>query len=110
LLLWDRLKQHDPDFIRLDTVCGLAYILIGAIGAVALAAVEPPLIQEYIQALGPRRQIPEVVAQSFNRAIDQDLRVLFKLNLTAQIYAELPVRAGPVNRVRTVRLYFCQFI
>ena len=44
------LKPKSPVWVRLYTICGLGYILIGATGAVALAVVQPPLINAYAQA------------------------------------------------------------
>ena len=73
LLLWNWLKPRGPNLVTLYTVCGMAYILIGAMGAVVLSAVEPPLINEYAQASGPRREILEVVFNSFYNAVDRGL-------------------------------------
>ncbi len=71
--LWDWLKSRGRHLIRFYTVCGLAYILIGAIGAIVLSAVEPPLIIEYAQASASRREILQVVFNSFYRAVDRGL-------------------------------------
>jgi hypothetical protein len=47
LLLWHWLKPRDPARVNLYTLCLLAYILIGAMGAAILAAVVPPLVVSY---------------------------------------------------------------
>ena len=73
LLLYRWLKPRAPEHIGLYTLCGLAYILIGAIGAIILAAVEPPLIVEYAQAAGPRRETIEVVFKAVYNAVDRGL-------------------------------------
>jgi hypothetical protein len=43
LYLWAWLKPENPSLANLYTLCGLAYMLVGAIGAFALAAALPPL-------------------------------------------------------------------
>jgi len=73
LFLWNWLRAKGSSFVMLYTICGLAYILIGAMGAVVLAAVEPALIREYTQASGPRREILQVVFNSFYTAVDAGL-------------------------------------
>ena len=50
LFLWRWLGSRDPDWVIFYTSCCLGYILIGAIGAVILAAIQPPLINAYAQA------------------------------------------------------------
>jgi hypothetical protein len=52
LVLWRWLKPRDPDRVGLYTLCILAYILIGAIGAAILAAAVPPLIISYAEDPG----------------------------------------------------------
>ncbi len=69
LLLWSRLKPKDMNLITLSTFCGLAYILIGALGAATLAAISPPLIEGYGQASVQQRQMDEVVFSSFLNAV-----------------------------------------
>ena len=61
LFLWRWLGPRDPDWVRFYTFCGLGYILIGAIGAVILAAVHPPLISAYAQASVEQRPALETV-------------------------------------------------
>ena len=73
LVLWHWLEPRGPNLVRFYTVCGLAYILIGAMGAVVLSAVEPPLMIEYAQASASQREILEVVFNSFYRAVDRGL-------------------------------------
>ena len=61
LFLWRWLASKNPDWVRFYTFCGLGYILIGAIGAVILAAVHPPLISAYAQASVEQRPVLETV-------------------------------------------------
>lgn len=61
LFLWRWLGPRDPDWVLFYTSCGLGYILIGAIGAVILAAVHPPLISAYAQASVEQRPALETV-------------------------------------------------
>ena len=61
LFLWRWLGSRDPDWVLFYTLCGLGYILIGAIGAVILAAVHPPLINAYAQASVEQRPALETV-------------------------------------------------
>ena len=55
------LKAKNPIWMHFYTTCGLGYILIGATGAVALAVVQPPLINEYAQASAEQRLVLETV-------------------------------------------------
>ena len=61
LFLWRWLRSRSPNWILFYTSCGLGYILIGAIGAVILAAVHPPLINAYAQATVEQRYVLETV-------------------------------------------------
>ena len=65
LLVWSRLQQKGMNLITLFTFCGLAYMLIGALGATTLAAISPPLIEGYGQASVQQRQVYEVVFSGF---------------------------------------------
>ena len=65
LWLWRWLEPKSPNLVRLCTFCGLAYLLIGAIGAAVLVAVAPPLINAYPQALSQQRDLLEVVFSGF---------------------------------------------
>ena len=55
--------------MTLYTLCGLAYILIGSMGAIVLAAVLPPLMNDYVQASGSQRETLQVVFNSFLNAV-----------------------------------------
>jgi len=61
LFLWRWLGPRDPDWVLFYTYCGLGYILIGATGAVILAAIQPPLINAYAQASAEQRVMLETV-------------------------------------------------
>ncbi len=55
------LRAKSPAWIRFYTTCGLGFGIIGSVGAVALAAVQPPLINAYTQALPQQRAILEAI-------------------------------------------------
>jgi uncharacterized protein DUF4386 len=61
LFLWGWLGPRNPDWVHFYTFCGLGYILIGATGAVILAAIQPPLIKAYAQASVEQRVMLETV-------------------------------------------------
>jgi hypothetical protein len=61
LFIQNWLKTKNPLWIRFYTTCGLGYILIGAVGAIALAVVQPPLIASYTQASADQRQTLETI-------------------------------------------------
>jgi hypothetical protein len=69
LYLRERYKGQGGPFITLYTLCGLAYVLIGAIGAIILAAVGPDLMRQYALAQEPQRLTLQVVFDSFYRAV-----------------------------------------
>jgi uncharacterized protein DUF4386 len=69
LHLWNWLKPGSPNLVTLYTLCGLAYMLIGAMGAIVLSAVLAPLINDYAQASAPQRDNLQVVFSSFLNAI-----------------------------------------
>jgi hypothetical protein len=69
LHLWNWLKPKSPNFVTLYTLCGLAYSLIGAMGAIVLSAVLPPLINEYAQASAQQRATLQAVFNSFLNAV-----------------------------------------
>jgi hypothetical protein len=55
------LKPKSPLWVRFYTICGLGYILICAVGAVALAAVLPPFIGAYAEATADQRPTIEAI-------------------------------------------------
>ena len=69
LHLWAWLKQKSPIHVSLYTLCGLAYILIGSMGAIVLSAVLPPLINDYVQASASQRDNLQVIFNSFLNAV-----------------------------------------
>jgi hypothetical protein len=69
LHLWIWLRPKGPNHVTLYTLCGLAYILIGAMGAIVLSAVLPPLMNEYVQASTTQRDMLQVVFNSFLNAV-----------------------------------------
>jgi hypothetical protein len=69
LHLWNWLKPRSPNLVTLYTLCGLAYILIGSMGAIVLSAVLPPLINDYVQASASQRDTLQVVFNGFLNAV-----------------------------------------
>ena len=69
LFLWRWLASKNPDWVRFYTFCGLGYILIGATGAVILAAVHPPLINAYAQAPVEQRPVLEAVFSAIGNMV-----------------------------------------
>ena len=57
------LGPKSPHLFPLYTLAGLAYLLIGAIGAATLAAVLPPLVQSAGQASGVQRETLTIALQ-----------------------------------------------
>jgi hypothetical protein len=73
LVLHDWLKPRAPNLVRLYTLCGLGFVLIGAIGAIVLSAVVPRLVSEYASAAAPRQEVLEVVFRAFYDMVDRGL-------------------------------------
>lgn len=69
LYLWSWLKAQSDNLITLYTLCGLAYSLIGSMGAIVLSAVLPALVNDYAHAAVQRREILEIVFSSFMNAV-----------------------------------------
>jgi hypothetical protein len=69
LHLWSWLRPKSPNHVTLYTLCGLAYILIGSMGAIVLSAVLPPLINDYAQASVSQRDTLQVVFNGFLNAV-----------------------------------------
>ena len=69
LHLWNWLKPKSPGHVTFYTLCGLAYILIGSMGAIVLSAVLPPLMNEYAQASASQREALQTVFNGFLNAV-----------------------------------------
>jgi len=69
LHLWVWLRPKSPNHVTLYTLCGLAYILIGSMGAIVLSAVLPQLMNEYVQASATQRDTLQVVFDSLLNAV-----------------------------------------
>jgi hypothetical protein len=69
LYLWSWLKPRSYNLITLYTLCGLAYSLIGAMGAIVLSAVLPQLVNDYPQASPQLRETLQIVFGSFMSAV-----------------------------------------
>ena len=69
LVLWKWLKPNNSLLVTLYTVCGFGYILVGAMGAIILAAVEPPLIIQYAHASNAQHETLQSIFISFLNAV-----------------------------------------
>jgi hypothetical protein len=63
-----RLRAGNPELVALLTACGLAYVLIGSIAGVLLAAVGPPLIAGYATASAAGREAARVALEAVGNA------------------------------------------
>jgi hypothetical protein len=71
LFLWSWLRPMGPDLVRLYTICGLAYMLFGALGAAVLSAVVPQLMADYGHASGQQREMLQIVFNAVISAVDR---------------------------------------
>lgn len=76
LAVW--LQPKSPDFVRLYTVCGLFYVLIGAIGAGLMAVVGPNLVVAYEQANATRKEIIDVVYRTMWTGVQSGLWMMLE--------------------------------
>ena len=73
LYLWDWLKPERTSLANLYSLCGLAYMLVGAIGAFVLAAALPPLINAYGPASAAQRETLQAVFNTVFTAVYRGL-------------------------------------
>jgi hypothetical protein len=64
-----RLRARNPELVALLTACGLAYVLIGSIAGVLLAAAGPPLIVGYATASAVGREAARVALDALGNAV-----------------------------------------
>lgn len=63
-----RLRAHNPELVALLTACGLAYVLIGSIAGVLLAAAGPPLIAGYATSSAAGQEAARVTLEALGNA------------------------------------------
>ena len=71
LFLGSWLGPKSPDLVRLYTICALAYMLLGALGAAVLSAVVPQLMADYGNASGQQREMLQIVFNALTSAVDR---------------------------------------
>ncbi len=64
-----RLRERNRELVALLTGCGLAYVLIGSVAGVALAAAGPPLIAGYATASGAGQEAARVTLEALGNAV-----------------------------------------
>src|SRR6266566_2841375 len=102
LLLRSRLQPKGMNLIALHTFCGLAYMLIGALGAATLAAISPPLIEGYGHASGQQRQVYEVVFSGFLNVVYVGLWNLLESTLGGMWWVGIAVSCYGANNLFSV--------
>jgi uncharacterized protein DUF4386 len=73
LLCWDWFKLKSPNLVLLYTMCGVAYSLIGIIGAVLLGVAVPTLANNYNLATPTQRESMEVLLNLFYNMVVRGL-------------------------------------
>lgn len=69
IALWSQLQSRGRSRVSLYTLCGLAYMLVGAVGATTLAAVVPPIIDALGHSAGPQRETASLVLSTVVTAV-----------------------------------------
>lgn len=70
---WSRLKEGSEGLVSLYAFCGLAYSLLGSIGAVLADAVLPMMMIGYSAASAAQQEMLQVFARYFYRAIEHGI-------------------------------------
>jgi len=73
LILWRDLRSQSRAWIDFATLSGVAYIVIGSIGAAILAVVWPPLIRAYAAADAAHAPAVRLVFETITAAVDRRL-------------------------------------
>jgi hypothetical protein len=73
LVLWRDVRPQSPAWIDFATLNGVAYVLIGSMGAGMLAVVWPPLIRAYASADAGSAPMVRLVFETFTTAVDRGL-------------------------------------
>ncbi len=69
LYLRQWLRPRSPNLVDLFTLSGFGYMLVGAMGAIILSAVLPPLVAAYTQTPAQARGMLQVVFNAFINAV-----------------------------------------
>ena len=69
VFFWRWLKSKNEGLVSLYTLCGLAYTLIGSMGAAMLGAVVPKLIGDYALASAAQRQTLQALVGALYRFV-----------------------------------------
>lgn len=74
LLCWNMYKSKSPNMILLYTMCGVAYSLVGIIGAILLGVAVPTLVNDYSVATPNQKESMQML---FNLLYDMVVRGLW---------------------------------
>ena len=85
LCLWQALRSSSPQLSRFYTLCGLAYIFLGAAGAAILAAAWPALMRYYAAAPPAQREMLAAVFDGVSAIAEAGLRGIMQ-NVAAAIW------------------------
>jgi hypothetical protein len=81
LYLWYWHSRRAPGLVTLYTAAGLAYVLIGSIGAVLLAAAVRPLSRAYVLASGPEQEMIRIAFETVTHIVYGGLWSILELLL-----------------------------
>jgi hypothetical protein len=99
LLCWNWFKSKSPNFVLLYTMCGVAYSLIGIVGAVLLGVAVPVLANGYAAATAAQQDAMQVFLNLFYnmvvRGLWNPLEILllgiWSLGIGSFLRRELPI-------------------
>lgn len=73
LLCWNWFKSKSPNFVLLYTMCGVAYSLIGIVGAVLLGVAVPTLAKGYDAATAAQQEAMQIFLNLFYNMVVRGL-------------------------------------
>jgi hypothetical protein len=113
LLLWARYRSDELGMAELATLSGIAYMLIGAIGATVLAAVAPGLSAAYASADAPQQASIALVSSALVDGVVGGIWNILEMPLAGIWWLWLGLALWPERRVlgaTTLTLGACSFI
>lgn len=73
IFCWSRLKEANEGLVSLYAFCGVAYSLLGSIGAVVVDAVIPQMMVNYAAAPATQQETMRLIARSLYQAVEHGI-------------------------------------